>query len=47
MLQRLSGGVMGTEFGVEISKNSDPDGFRHGAILAVADEIRATSFELE
>jgi hypothetical protein len=47
MLQRLSGGVMGTEFGVEISKNSDPDGFRHGAILTVGGQIRVTSFELE
>jgi hypothetical protein len=26
---------MGTKFGIEVSKNSDPDGVRHGHILTV------------
>ncbi len=29
MLERIVGRVMGTEFGIEIAENSDPDGFGH------------------
>jgi hypothetical protein len=29
MLERVVGRMMGAEFGVEITDNSDPDGFGH------------------
>jgi hypothetical protein len=34
VLERLISGVMGTKFGIEVAEDSDPDGFRHGDILA-------------
>jgi hypothetical protein len=33
MLDRIVGRVVGTEFGVEIAENPDPDGFAHSDIL--------------
>jgi hypothetical protein len=29
VLERIVGRVMGTEFGIEIAENPDPDGFGH------------------
>ena len=29
MLERVVGRVMGTEFGIEVADNPDPDGFGH------------------
>jgi hypothetical protein len=34
VLERFVGGVMGTKVGIEITENSDPDGFGHEDILA-------------
>jgi len=37
MLQRIVGGVMGTNFGVKVAQNPNADGVVHGVILIEKD----------
>jgi hypothetical protein len=42
MLERIVEGMVGTEFGIEVAKNADPDRVTHGAYcsrMVLADSI--------